>query len=34
LQFENADEIVRVVYDELRELFAEIKEDNNQENQD
>jgi uncharacterized protein (UPF0335 family) len=34
LQFENADEIVRVVYDEVRELFAEIKEDNNQENQD
>ena len=34
LQFENADEIVRVVYDEVCELFAEIKEDNNQENQD
>jgi uncharacterized protein (UPF0335 family) len=34
LQFENADEIVRVVYDEVRELFAEIKEDDNQLNQD
>jgi uncharacterized protein (UPF0335 family) len=34
LQFENADEIVRIVYDEVRELFAEIKEDDNQLNQD
>ena len=34
LQFENADEIVRVVYDQVCELFAEIKEDDNQENQD
>jgi uncharacterized coiled-coil protein SlyX len=40
LQFENADEIVRIVYDEVRELFAEIKDvsvidaDNNQLNQD
>jgi hypothetical protein len=34
LQFENADEIVRVVYDEVRELFADSKEDDNQLNQD
>jgi hypothetical protein len=34
LQFENADEIVRVVYDEVRELFADGKEDDNQLNQD
>jgi uncharacterized coiled-coil protein SlyX len=34
LMFENADEIVRIVYDEVRELFSEIKEDNNQLNQD
>jgi hypothetical protein len=34
LQFENADEIVRVVYDEVRELFADVKEDDNQLNQD
>ena len=34
MQFQNADELLRVVYDEAREIFAEIKEDNNQENQD
>ena len=34
MQFQNADELLRVIYDEARELFAEIKEDNNQENQD
>jgi len=32
--FQNADELLRVVYDEVRELFAEIKEDDNQLNQD
>ena len=32
--FQNADELLRVVYDEARELFAEIKEDDNQLNQD
>ena len=34
MQFQNADELLRVVYDEAREIFAEIKEDNNQLNQD
>ena len=34
MSFQNADELLRVVYDEIRELFAEIKEDDNQENQD
>ena len=34
LNFHNANELLRVVYDEVRELFAEIKEDDNQENQD
>ena len=34
ISFQNADELVRVVYDEVRELFAEIKEDDNQLNQD
>ena len=34
LTFDNADEIVREVYDQVCELFAEIKEDDNQENQD
>tara|TARA_R110002020_G_scaffold321847_1_gene537701 strand:+ start:205 stop:576 length:372 start_codon:yes stop_codon:yes gene_type:complete len=34
MSFHNADELLRVVYNEARELFAEIKEDNNQENQD
>ena len=32
--FQNADELLRVVYDDARELFAEIKEDDNQLNQD
>ena len=34
MSFQNADELLRVVYDEARELFAEIKEDDNQLNQD
>jgi len=34
MQFHNADELLRVVYDEAREIFAEIKEDDNQLNQD
>ena len=34
MSFQNADELLRVVYDEVRELFAEIKEDDNQLNQD
>ena len=34
MSFHNADELLRVVYDEAREIFAEIKEDNNQLNQD
>ena len=34
MAFHNADELLRVVYDEACEIFAEIKEDNNQENQD
>jgi hypothetical protein len=34
MSFLNADELLRVVYDEARELFAEIKEDDNQLNQD
>jgi hypothetical protein len=34
MNFHNADELLRVVYNEARELFAEIKEDDNQENQD
>ena len=33
MSFQNADELLRVVYDEAREIFAEIKEDDNQENQ-
>ena len=34
MSFHNADELLRIVYDEAREIFAEIKEDNNQLNQD
>ena len=34
MQFHNADELLRVVYNEAREIFAEIKEDDNQLNQD
>ena len=34
MSFLNADELLRVVYDEAREIFAEIKEDDNQLNQD
>jgi hypothetical protein len=34
MSFQNADELLRVVYDEAREIFAEIKEDDNQLNQD
>ena len=34
MAFQNADELLRVVYDEAREIFAEIKEDDNQLNQD
>ena len=36
MSFQNADELLRVVYDEARELFAEAKlpEDDNQLNQD
>ena len=34
MSFQNADELLRVVYDEVCELFAEADEDNNQENQD
>ena len=34
MSFQNADELLRVVYDEAREIFAETKEDDNQLNQD
>lgn len=34
MSFHNADELARVVYDAAREIFAEIKEDDNQLNQD
>ena len=34
MSFQNSDELLRVVYDKVRELFAEAKKDNNQENQD
>jgi predicted nuclease with TOPRIM domain len=34
MQFQNAHELLRVIYDEAREVFAEIKEDDNQLNQD
>ena len=34
MSFHNADELLRVVYDEARGIFAEIKEDDNQLNQD
>jgi len=34
LNFHNADELLRVVYNEVRELFAEANEDTNQLNQD
>ena len=34
MSFQNVDELVRVIYDEVRELFAEAKEDDNQLNQD
>ena len=34
MSFQNADELLRVVYDEAREIFAEIKENDNQLNQD
>ena len=34
MSFQNADELLRVVYDEARDIFAEIKENDNQLNQD
>jgi len=34
LTFDNADELVRVVCDEVYRMFAEAKEDTNEENQD
>ena len=34
MSFHNAEELLRVVYNEARELFAEADEDDNQENQD
>ena len=34
MSFHNANELLRVVYDEVSEIFAEIKEDDNQLNQD
>ena len=34
MSFQNADEIVREVYNQISELFAELPEDDNQENQD
>ena len=34
MSFLNADELAREIYDYVSELFAEIKEDDNQENQD
>lgn len=34
MSFHNADELLRVVYNEASEIFAEIKEDDNQLNQD
>ena len=34
MSFHNAEELLRVVYNEACELFAEADEDNNQENQD
>ena len=34
MSFHNADELLRVVYNEVSEIFAEIKEDDNQLNQD
>jgi len=34
MSFHNADELLRVIYNEACELFAEADEDNNQENQD
>ena len=34
MSFQNADELLRVIYNEVRELFAEADEDNNQEKQD
>ena len=34
LTFDNADEIVREVYNQICQLFTELPEDNNQENQD
>ena len=34
MSFQNADELLRVIYNEVRELFAEADEDNNQQNQD
>ncbi len=33
MSFQNADEIVREVYNQISELFAELPEDDNQENQ-
>jgi len=34
MSFLNADELAREIYDSVSELFSEIKEDDNQENQD
>ena len=34
MSFHNSDEIVRVIYNDISELFAEADEDNNQKNQD
>ena len=34
MSLHNADELLRVVYNEVSEIFAEIKEDDNQKNQD
>tara|TARA_R100001126_G_scaffold99778_1_gene76092 strand:+ start:146 stop:517 length:372 start_codon:yes stop_codon:yes gene_type:complete len=34
MSFQNSDELVREIYNKVEELFAEAKEDNNQENQD
>ncbi len=32
--FDNSDEVVRVIMENVENMFAEIKEDDNQENQD
>ena len=34
MSFQNSDELAREIYNKVEELFAEAKEDNNQENQD